>query len=164
MKDITPFLSPSQIKPELAHVYVHDGLATATDGYRLIEIKLDEFLLDKIPDGFYTAKNWKAMTKAYNAKRQDLMAFDTIVKENNATAEDRSSWHYPDYAQLLPTPDKLHDIEPKTSLNRDYFIDFLKAIPADQFHIVDLSQIKDTGKMLYYQNDNIKILLMKCAR
>lgn len=164
MKDITPFLSKSLIKRELAMVYVHrkDGntYAVATDAFRLVEIKLDEFLnSDNLPTGYYTASNWKIMTKAYNAKKQDLQKFSDTIKANEVFYKDMDNV-YPDYEKIIPKPDELTPLQ-LIDVDRDYFVEFLQMIDVDGFKRLKLSEIK-SGKnnIIYYKSDNMQILLM----
>ena len=161
MKDITNFCANHEIKPELSMVYVHkkDGntYAVATDTFRLIEIKLDEFLNGNIEDGYYSKENWKKMCKAYNKKNQDLQKFSETMKANKAVYGEKD-WKYPDYKNIIPA--ETVAFKP-VKVNREYFIDFISMI-TDNFGNVDLDDIKMVSKnnMLYYVSEDIKLLLM----
>jgi DNA polymerase III sliding clamp (beta) subunit (PCNA family) len=163
MKDITPFLSNSTIKPELMHVYVNDGHAVATDSFRLIEIKLDDFCAENIPSGYYSATKWKTMCKAYAKRDKDIETFMRTVQENAIYADTHKDFNYPSYKNVIPTADKLSDFNPDVKFNLDYFVDFLKVV-AGTTDVVDFAKIKTDGNMAYFENDTTKLLLMKINR
>ena len=52
MKDITSFCDKTEIKPEISLVYVHSSngnkYAVATDGFRLIEWKIEDDFLKEV--------------------------------------------------------------------------------------------------------------------
>jgi hypothetical protein len=163
MKDITPFLSTSNIKPELAHIYVHDGIAVATDSYRLAEIKLDDFCKENIPNGYYEKKKWQAMCKAYNKKTKDITAFMHAIIENNAVMQEKSKdYNYPDYKQIIPQENTLTPFTNDMKFNKVFLSDFMELMQ-HPLH-VDFSLIKTNNKMIMYQDNTITLLLMKIDR
>jgi len=163
MQDITPFLSNSTIKPELMHVYVHDGHAVATDAFRLIEIKLDDFCAENIPSGYYNATKWKTMYKAYTKKAKDIETFMRTVQENAVYVDTHKGFNYPSYKNVIPTEDKLKPFHFDVKFNLDYFVDFIKVV-AGTSEVVDFASIKTDGNMAYFENDTTKLLLMKINR
>lgn len=166
MRDITPYISKSTIKPEIAHVYVYGGYAMATDSFRLIEIKLDEFCTDNTPNGFYTAEKWKKMCKAYNKKEKDLYTYMVAVNENNLNADARKGYKFPDHKKVIPNVEDLRPIEENMSFNPKYlqeFIEFAQVYKDGVFYF-DFSRVKTDGKMLYFEDANTKVLLMKLNR
>jgi hypothetical protein len=162
MQDITPFTSRSNIRPELFRVYVHDGVAVATDSYRLAEIKFDVFCKENIPAGYYEPKKWQAMSKAYNKKKRDITAFMHAIQENNLHAESREDYIYPDYKQIIPQEKDLTPFIGGMQFTKQYFNDFMELM-RHPLH-VDFSLIKTNGKMIVYQDDTITLLLMKLAQ
>jgi len=158
MRNITSFLSKSTIKSELAHVYVYDGYAVATDGYRLVEIKLNDYCTEHIKDGYYTKEKWVAMSKAYSKKKLNIIAFMTAIAENKVHEDMRKDYKYPDYKILMPKSEDLKPIDTSSKFETSYIVDFLTMIDSIT---IDLSLIKDNGKFIYYENAGIKMLLMK---
>lgn len=161
MQNITPFLSDSTIKPELAHVYVHNGVAVATDSYRLVEIKLDELCIS-IPNGYYEPKKWIAMCKAYNKKNQDLYAFMVAVNENNipTNIEKRKDYNYPEYKAIIPQEKDLKPFAGDMKFTTSFLQDFIEIVSSPN-NSINFSNIQTDGKMLYYKTDTMKVLLMK---
>lgn len=170
MQDITKFTAKDKIKPELSMVYVHkkDGnkYAVATDAFRLVEIKLDDFLNEMIELGYYSVDNWKKMCKSYNKKNRDLQTFSNLMKANNAIFGDKD-WNYPEYSNIFPKEDELviwKSVKTGNLFNKKYFIEFIEMIPEKSFGTLDFNNIllKQEKEMLYYKSDNIKLLLMAC--
>lgn len=165
MKDITSFCDKTGIKPELELVYVHTKngkkYAVATDAFRLIEWKITEdALIEFIADGFYNAKKWTEMCKAWNKKNQDLKSFSDAMKQNFAIT--KQDYNYPEYTVIIP--EDIKSFDDSLSVNDNKFIDFIKIIPKDIYGRVHFSDIKigtKNGKqMIYYSDDTHKILLM----
>lgn len=163
MRDITNFLSKSMIKPELAHVYVQEGYAIATDSFRLIEIKLDDFCTENIASGYYSATKWKTMYKAYTKKTKDIETFMRTIQENALYADTHKDFNYPSYKNVIPTADKLKDFNHDVKFNLEYLVDFLEVV-AGASEVVDFAKIKTDGNMAYFENDTVKLLLMKINR
>lgn len=169
MKDITSFCDKTGIKPELELVYVHTKngkkYAVATDAFRLIEWKITEdALIEFIADGFYNAKKWTEMCKSWNKKNQDLKSFSEAMKQNLAIT--KQDYIYPDYVQIIPdiTPENIKDFNSSICVRDKQFIDFINAIPKDNFGRLKFWDIKigtKNGKeMIFYWDDTYKILLM----
>ncbi len=162
MKDITTYCAKSDIKPVLTKVYVHtkndEKFAVATDAFRLIEWKItDDFLIEYIHDGFYDAKKWKEMCKAYNKKSKDLVTFANTIKEN-AVVNENFKEDFPNYEQLIPGKTKSFD--GTMVFNLQYLKEFLDLIPLNKFQSVDFLFIKQTDRMIIYKDDNIVNILM----
>lgn len=166
MKDITSFLSDYDYKPEFSHVYVHEGYAVATDGIRLVEIKLDDFCSEHIKDGYYSPQKWKTMYKAYVKKNQDLMLFSRTILENALHADSLKDIKYPEYKNLISKLGGLKDFTPTVKLDFKYFVQFLEIAknPINSYvknsnNCIDFSKIKTDGKVIYFENDTTKMLL-----
>jgi len=164
MQDITPFLSNSTIRPELCHVYVNKGYAVATDSFRLIEIKLDDFCTKKIKNGYYKPDKWQKMYKAY--KKKDIDTFMQIIEENNIYKHLTKHFKYPDYKKIIPKEEDLSELYSTFSFNSDYLVDFIRFAQTEKVtrtdvSRIDLSKIKTDGKMIYFGNETTKLLLMK---
>lgn len=167
MKDITTFVSKTNFKPEIEMVYVKEKegskYAVATDTFKLIEIKLDEFCSEYIDCGWYSVSKWKGMCKAYNAKKRDIKTFESLIQENALTKEQRKNWTFPSYENIFPTEFK--EFQANSEFTKEHLIEFIKILPnKDKFNYIDFSKIKDSGKMIYFENENTKIMLMKCNR
>lgn len=168
MKNITTFLSKSTIKPELAHVFVNekDGAkyAVATDSFRLAELTItDDFLKDNLTTGYYTAKQWIELCKAYNKKKRDITAFmHTMLQVNAMQPIIYKDWQYPDYKQIIDRFESTGEgINQK--FNPEYLIDFITLMPQIPYGI-NTNEIKHNAQMIVYKNESITLLLMAINR
>jgi hypothetical protein len=166
MRDLTTFCATSDIKPVLTKVYVYEEndrkFAVATDAFRLVEWEIEnDFLKKNITPGFYTASKWKNMCKAYNKKNKDIRSFiearDENILINKNFVED-----FPNYKQIIPTDTK--ELIGNFSVNMEYFIDFIKMMPQLKFKELNFNKIKQNDKMLYYEDYELKIILMNLKK
>lgn len=169
LKDITNFIAKDQIKPSLAHIYVHkDGdktYAVATDSFKLARIDITgSFIEEFLPLGYYTAQEWKAICKEVNKKKANIAgAMDTIALVKMKQEQGRYKvFQYPDYAQIIPKELKDFDLL-DAYYNKDLFVDLLELIPT---RYIDLKDIKmsQNGNITYYKHENIEILLAKANK
>ncbi len=162
MKNITKFCAKSDIKPLFTKVYVYeedgDKFAVATDSFRLIEWKIeDDFAKEYITPGYYNVKNWVEMCKSFNKKNRDVVSFVNAIKSNSVINENFKE-DFPDYKKLIPG--ETINFDGTIQVNKDYFFDFVDMMPSNKFTALDFSEIKQNNKMLYYSNEDTKILLM----
>jgi len=162
MKDITNFCYSSDIKPIFQKVYVYekgeDKFAVATDTFRLVEWKIeDPFLKENILNGYYEKKIWKDLCKCYNKSKRDLKLFEEFINKNISINENFKE-DFPDYYKILPK--ELYEFDRSMNFNLDYFIDFLKMIPEKRFKKVSLRDIRCSDKAMWYEDPQLKIILM----
>jgi len=174
--NIATHCAKTDIKPELAMVYVHtrDGIkyAVATDSYRLAEINLsaiDNMAVEFIKDGYYTAKQWQQIVSISNKKKIDLYALETLLAGIMAVQDRYKSYKYPDYTQVIPKEDTLETVKlDNIQLNREYFIDMMELIPLDIFDILKMDnfkQKKDAPKTpIIHKSEVITLLIMPCNK
>lgn len=162
MKDITTFLEKKSFKEILQWVYKKDNVAVATDSFKLIEIKLDDFCTEHIPNGYYEIDSWKKMCKAYNAKKQDLKTFSETIIQNNAIMSKWSDTEYPDYKRVIVGDFKEMDIN--SSFTKKHLIAFIEMLPELDRQTIKLSDLKDNGKMIKFENNDTLMILMKCNK
>ncbi len=160
MIDITTFLEKNSIKDICRLVYVNNAVAVATDSFKLIEIKLDDHCTENIPNGYYEISAWKKMCKAYNAKKQDLKTFMEEIVNNNTTITKHKDEQYPDYEKILNG--EFNDLDLNSCFTKKHLITFIEILPEMTYQIVNLSDIKDNGKMIKFENDEMRVVLMKC--
>ncbi len=160
MLDITTFLEKNSVKDICRLVYVKDGKAVATDSFKLIEITLDDFCKENVPNGYYEIKAWKQMCKAYNAKKQDLKTFMEVINQNNETITTHKDTEYPNYEKLMDS--KFKELDLNSYFTKKHLIAFIEILPELSFQRIRLSDIQDNGNMIKFENKDMRIVLMKC--
>lgn len=172
MQNITSHLPKSEIKPELCHVYVHTDTTTntkhavATDSFRLacLTFTADKhpiLIMDCLIDGYYTAKQWAELCKAYNKKTKDVKSFLDIMLQVTAMQPQYKGLTYPEYKQILARTPLTTTTGIQGKYNADYLMDFIALIPISKSTAIDTDKITTTDLMLSYKDDTITLLLMK---
>ena len=163
MKNITPFLSKSSFKPQMQYVRVHKvkGIkyAMATDSFRLVQHRIDPFFSRFIKDGYYTVKQWKGICKGINRKTPEMLKVQSIVDERM----DLERFEPIDYIKIMPKKKDLKPFDGTMSLAGNYLIDFIKMVQTKKGDVIfDFNKIKQTDKAMYFEDDEIKVILMEC--
>lgn len=171
MKNITKFISKSIIKPELAHVYVHDidgkRYAVATDSFKLAQIPIPDDLTGIIEAGYYSAKAWKEITRQANKINPGYSAIKELVAQEMAVRDQRDLGSYPDYMQIMPKAEDLYPADLRETYTLDHLTAFLELMADIKFKTLDLGAIKyDKSKpnsTICYESPagDLKMLLMK---
>jgi DNA polymerase III sliding clamp (beta) subunit (PCNA family) len=167
MQQIQKYCSKSDIKPELALVYVHedptDGTkyAVATDSFRLARERLPDLLQEHMPTGYYQPKAYKEIVQAYNKSKRNIKTIvDTIISQT-ALQSQYSSYTYPDYTRVIPDTNTLAPFSGTLTLHQSYFLEFIELIPTSRFEALDFTDIKQKDStMLVYTNETLTLLLM----
>lgn len=166
MKNISIYCSKSQIKTELALVYVHldpDNklVAVATDSYRLAVITIPEDMANWLKPGYYEPKAWETLCKAYNKKTKDIITILNTIAGQEVIQHIYKSYNYPTYTAIIPKEEDLLPFTGSKSYNKQYFIDMLKLIPETKYKQINFQDLKETAReMLVYKDNTLTLLLM----
>lgn len=156
--DITNFSAKNDIKPILQYVKVdlYDDkiVYVTTDAFRLVEATCTNGLSFMF-EGYYHWKIWKDIVKEFNKKTPDVNKLKALSLAKTDLTE-----NYPDYKNIIPISIKNVDWD-SIVVNQDYFNDMLQLIktPTNSVSLYKIKISKD-NKMLYYYENDLKILLM----
>ena len=159
-KYLLKFISPSFVNMEIAHVYKKENIAVATDSYKLLKIKLDDYFENVLPDGYYTREEWKILS---DEKKKDQWERIILTPRPELGA-------FPDYNQIMPKDTEVEAYKGKLGFNFLNLKDFLEARnesekiagrPYKKDLCFNPGELLESAKgILYHKNENSRILLM----
>lgn len=180
MIDISHYCAKSDIKPEIACVYIkNDGKCletVATDSYRLARIVYpfstkEGAMLETIYTGLYDAKAFKVLCTTFNKKKSTVSEKMKAIQLLQVQQSPFNYKHYPDYNQLIPTSATLQANEGILGkYNAKYLIDhieLLARLKQDGTGTISMGDIYDSSKRMNVYHDKETgntLLLMQVIR
>jgi len=148
-KDITKYLSKTDLKIELTFVHVCKNIAYATDSYRAIKMNLPD---DIVLDGFYTKNEWHEIAKGLD--KVDYIVAHKKSKSYQPMQEQRD-YTYVNLEKVFEFTAN-EELLGSLHLNCKQLCEFLSFCKNKTTGTISMQNIKVGERIIYYQGDNFE--------